>query len=110
MWLWHNISVEQLNNWNLSSNYKSVFEYISYNFQIYCTKKQCEVQDLYSSVFVISLKEKTNSIRGGAKMEYFHGTIVKGLSELKPKASPFSNLKAPVVYLMTNRQLALHYV
>ena len=43
-------------------------------------------------------------------MEYFHGTIVKGLSELKPNASPFSNLKEPVVYLTTSRQLALHYI
>lgn len=43
-------------------------------------------------------------------MEYFHGTMVKGLSELKPNASPFSNLREPVVYLTTNRQLALHYI
>ena len=39
-------------------------------------------------------------------MEYFHGTVVKGLSVLKPNASPFSNLKEPVVYLTTNKQLA----
>lgn len=43
-------------------------------------------------------------------MEYFHGSVVQGLSELKPHASPFSNLKEPVVYLTTSRQLALHYV
>lgn len=43
-------------------------------------------------------------------MEYFHGTIVGGLTELKPNASPFSNLKEPVVYLTTSRQLALHYI
>lgn len=43
-------------------------------------------------------------------MEYFHGSIVKGLSELKPNASEYSNLKEPVVYLTTSRQLALHYI
>lgn len=43
-------------------------------------------------------------------MEYFHGTIRKGLTELKPNASPFSNLKEPAVYLTTSRQLALHYI
>lgn len=43
-------------------------------------------------------------------MKYFHGKIVKGLSKLKPNAFPFSNLKEPVVYLTTNRQLALHYI
>ena len=43
-------------------------------------------------------------------MEYFHGTIKEGLSELKPNASPFSNLKEPLVYLTTSRQLALHYI
>lgn len=43
-------------------------------------------------------------------MEYFHGSIKKGLSELKPNASVFSNLKEPLVYLTTSRQLALHYI
>lgn len=43
-------------------------------------------------------------------MEFFHGTIKEGLSELKPNASPFSNLKEPLVYLTTSRQLALHYI
>ena len=43
-------------------------------------------------------------------MEYFHGTIKEGLTELKPNASPFSNLKEPLVYLTTSRQLALHYI
>ena len=43
-------------------------------------------------------------------MEYFHGTIKKGLSELKPNASPFSNATEPLVYLTTSRQLALHYI
>lgn len=43
-------------------------------------------------------------------MDYFHGTVKGGLTELKPYASPFSNLKEPVVYLTTSRQLALHYI
>ena len=43
-------------------------------------------------------------------MEYFHGTIKKGLSELKPNASPYSNATEPLVYLTTSRQLALHYI
>ena len=35
-------------------------------------------------------------------MEYFHGSVKAGLIELKPYASPFSNLKDPVVYLTTS--------
>lgn len=43
-------------------------------------------------------------------MEYFHGSVKPGLTELKPQASPFSNRKEPLVYLTTSRQLALHYI
>lgn len=43
-------------------------------------------------------------------MEYFHGSIQKGLTELKPNASQFTNVKQPLVYLTTSRQLALHYI
>ncbi|MBE5784943.1 MAG: hypothetical protein E7330_04005 [Clostridiales bacterium] len=43
-------------------------------------------------------------------MEYFHGTITAGLTELKPFASPYSNLKEPLVYLTSKRQIALHYI
>lgn len=43
-------------------------------------------------------------------MEYYHGSITKGLTELKPFSSAFSNLAEPAVYLTTNRQLALHYI
>ena len=43
-------------------------------------------------------------------MEYFHGSTIKGLTELKPFASYYSNLKEPLVYLTTSRQLALHYI
>lgn len=43
-------------------------------------------------------------------MEYFHGSIIGGLSKLQPFASQYSNLKEPLVYLTTSRQLALHYI
>lgn len=43
-------------------------------------------------------------------MEYYHGSIIAGLSVLQPIASPYSNLKEPLVYLTTSRQLALHYI
>ena len=42
-------------------------------------------------------------------MDYYHGTQVGGLTELKPFASAGSNLKEAVVYLSTKRQIALHY-
>ena len=41
-------------------------------------------------------------------MDFYHGTIVKGLTELSPFNSPYSNLKDPLVYLTTSKQLALH--
>jgi len=43
-------------------------------------------------------------------MDYYHGSSVKGLTELKPYASPYSNLSEAVVYLTTSKQLALHYI
>jgi hypothetical protein len=43
-------------------------------------------------------------------MDYYHGTTYERLTELKPFSSPYSNLKEAVVYLTTNRQLALHYI
>ena len=43
-------------------------------------------------------------------MEYYHGTTVGGLAELRPFANPDSNLPAPLVYLTTLKQLALHYI
>ena len=42
-------------------------------------------------------------------VDYYHGTQVGGLTELKPFASAGSNLKESVVYLSTKRQIALHY-
>jgi hypothetical protein len=43
-------------------------------------------------------------------MDYYHGTSIKGLTELRPFSSEYSNLKEPVVYLTSNKQLALHYI
>jgi hypothetical protein len=43
-------------------------------------------------------------------MDYYQGTTYEGLAELKPFSSPYSNLKEAVVYLTTNKQLALHYI
>jgi hypothetical protein len=43
-------------------------------------------------------------------MDYYHGTTYKGLTTLLPYSSPYSNLKEAVVYLTTNKQLALHYI
>jgi len=43
-------------------------------------------------------------------MDYYHGSTIKELKELIPFASPYSNLKEAVVYLTTNKQLALHYI
>jgi len=40
---------------------------------------------------------------------FYHGTQIGGLTELRPIASPNSNLKEAVVYLSTRRQVALHY-
>ena len=43
-------------------------------------------------------------------MDYYHGTSIKGLTELRPFSSEYSNLKEAVVYLTSNKQLALHYI
>jgi hypothetical protein len=43
-------------------------------------------------------------------MDYYHGTTIPGLQELRPYASPYANLNEPVVYLTTSQQLALHYI
>ena len=42
-------------------------------------------------------------------MDFYHGTQIGGLTELRPIASPSSNLKEAAVYLSTRRQVALHY-
>lgn len=43
-------------------------------------------------------------------MDYYHGTAKGGLTQLLPFTSEGTNLKEPVVYLTTSRQLALHYI
>lgn len=41
---------------------------------------------------------------------FYHGTVVGGLTELRPFASPFSNLKTACVYLSSNKALASIYI
>ena len=43
-------------------------------------------------------------------MNFYHGTQVGSLTELKPFASTGSNLKEACVYLTTRKQVALHYI
>ena len=43
-------------------------------------------------------------------MDFYHGTQVGGLKELKPFNLPKSNLDVAAVYLTTRRQVALHYI
>lgn len=43
-------------------------------------------------------------------MDFYHGTIVGGLTELRPFANPDNNLKEACVYLTTSKQLATHYI
>lgn len=41
-------------------------------------------------------------------MDFYHGTIVGGLTKLNPFVG--DNLKEPCVYLTTSKQLATHYI
>lgn len=43
-------------------------------------------------------------------MDYYHGTTIGGLKELRPFASASNNIKEPTVYLTTSKQLATHYI
>ena len=43
-------------------------------------------------------------------VDFYHGTVVGGLTELKPFNSQHSNLNEDCVYLTNNKQLALHYI
>ncbi len=43
-------------------------------------------------------------------MDFHHGSIGGGQTELIPFAKSGSNLKKPCVYLTTSKQLALHYI
>lgn len=43
-------------------------------------------------------------------MDYYHGSIIPHLTELRPFEGKENNLKKPCVYLTTNPQLAIHYI
>jgi len=43
-------------------------------------------------------------------MKFYHGSTVKGLTELRPDYAVNAYIKDPLVYLTTSRQLALHYI
>ena len=43
-------------------------------------------------------------------MTFYHGSSVGGLTELRPFANPWSNLKEPLVYMTSSKQLAAHYI
>lgn len=43
-------------------------------------------------------------------MTLYHGSSVGGLTELVPFAKPWSNLKEPLVYMTSSKQLAAHYI
>ena len=43
-------------------------------------------------------------------MKYYHGSTLKGLTELRPHLSAGAHSQESRVYLTTSRQLALHYI
>jgi hypothetical protein len=43
-------------------------------------------------------------------MAFYHGSSVGGLVELRPFAKPWSNIKQPLVYMTSSKQLAAHYI
>ena len=43
-------------------------------------------------------------------MIFYHGSSVNGLKELHPFVKPWSNLKTPLVYMTSSKQLAAHYI
>lgn len=43
-------------------------------------------------------------------MDYYHGSIIPGLTKLLPFEGKENNLKKPCVYLTSNSQLAIHYI
>ncbi len=43
-------------------------------------------------------------------MDYYHGSVIPHLTELRPFEGKENNLKKPCVYLTTNPQLAIHYI
>ena len=43
-------------------------------------------------------------------MTFYHGSSIGDLTELIPFAKPWSNLKEPLVYMTSSKQLAAHYI
>jgi hypothetical protein len=43
-------------------------------------------------------------------MTFYHGSSVGGLTELQPFSKPWSNLKEPLVYMTSSKQLAAHSI
>jgi hypothetical protein len=43
-------------------------------------------------------------------MDFYHGSVVKELTVLKPFDSGRNNINEPCVYLTLNKQMALHYI
>lgn len=43
-------------------------------------------------------------------MDFYHGSIIGDLKELRPFSAQYSNLPDKLVYLTTSKQLATHYI
>jgi hypothetical protein len=43
-------------------------------------------------------------------MTFYHGSSVGGLTKLQPFVKPWSNLKQPLVYMTSSKQLAAYYI
>ena len=43
-------------------------------------------------------------------MTFYHGSSIGGLTELQPFVKPWSNLKEPLVYMTSSKQLAAHCI
>ena len=43
-------------------------------------------------------------------MKFYHGSTIRGLTELRPHLPVSAHIQKPLVYLTTSRQLALHYI
>jgi len=54
--------------------------------------------------------EFPHNTEGVMIMIIYHGSSVGGLTELKPFSKPWSNLKQPLVYMTSSKQLAAHYI
>ena len=43
-------------------------------------------------------------------MKFYHGSTIKGLTELRPHLPVGAHIQEPLVYLTSSKQLALHYI